>query len=101
MADVTGDTLPDIVLSQALGAGTVEVFHNQLLGNGNNLLTRVLKFNPFPDLKEYIGGASIAAGDFDGAVDANGDKHDRNCGRHRRRRERPLADFQRAGARLR
>ena len=71
VADVTGDSLPDIVLSQASGAGTIEVFHNQLLGNGNNLLTRVLKFNPFADLKGYIGGASIAVGDFDGVLNSS------------------------------
>jgi hypothetical protein len=74
VADVNGDGRMDIVLAPALGTPTIKVFSNNAVSGGGGSLVLSQSFNAFPDLKGYIGGASIAAGDFDGAVNSNGEK---------------------------
>ena len=72
--DVTGDCMPEIVLATALGAATVKVFENDTLSNGGTVkLTAAQSFNPWSDLKKYIGGATIAVGDLDGVIAPDGE----------------------------
>ena len=75
VADVTGDDRPDIILAPTLGVATIKVFRTDATANGGANFTQVSSFNAFADIKGYIGGASIAAADFDGAVGTNGVKY--------------------------
>jgi hypothetical protein len=75
VGDVTGDCMPDLVLAPSLGAANIKVFENKTQHTGGALkLARTQTFNAWGDLKNYIGGATIAIGDFDGKKNEEGEK---------------------------
>jgi hypothetical protein len=69
--DVDGDCMPEIILAQERGAGTIKVFHNAVLDVGATsafpLTPRT--FNPFTDIRKYNGGATLAVANLDGDDD--------------------------------
>ncbi len=75
VGDVTGDCHADIVLVPSLGPATVKVFKNRTMANdGVVTFKRSHTFNAFAEQTKYIGGASIAIGDFDGKENEEGEK---------------------------
>jgi len=69
IGDVVGDTLNDVVLAPSRGRAVVKVFRNSLVaGEPFARLSQAAarSFDAFPTPANYIGGATVAAGDIGG-----------------------------------
>jgi subtilisin-like proprotein convertase family protein len=62
IADVNGDKLPDLIAVPSLGRAEVRIYLNQ--GGKTFAKTPAYQFYAFPP--QYIGGATVGAGDFNG-----------------------------------